>query len=64
VDLARKKPRFGYRRLHVLLVESGERVNYNRAFRLYPNGKIVKLLLDRRLDYGSGEANSFYCSLQ
>src|SRR5450755_4781755 len=28
VELARSKPRFGYRRLHVLLGRSGERVNH------------------------------------
>jgi putative transposase len=35
VELARKKPRFGYRRLHVLLVGSGEHVNHKRVFRVY-----------------------------
>ena len=28
VELAREKPRFGYRRLHVLLGRSGEHVNH------------------------------------
>ena len=28
VELAREKPRFGYRRLHVLLQRSGETVNH------------------------------------
>lgn len=35
VELARKKPRFGYRRLQVLLGGSGERVNHKRVFRVY-----------------------------
>lgn len=35
VELARKKPRFGYRRLHILLGSSGERVNHKRVFRVY-----------------------------
>ena len=35
VELARKKPRFGYRRLHVLLEGDGERVNHKRVFRVY-----------------------------
>jgi putative transposase len=35
VELARKKPRFGYRRLHILLASSGERVNHKRVFRVY-----------------------------
>ena len=35
VELARKKPRFGYRRLHILLGASGTRVNHKRVFRVY-----------------------------
>src|SRR5512146_1428544 len=35
VELAREKPRFGYRRLHVLLTRSGERVNHKRLHRIY-----------------------------
>ena len=35
VELAREKPRFGYRRLHVLLQRSGEHVNHKRLHRVY-----------------------------
>jgi putative transposase len=35
VELARKKPRFGCRRLHVLLGRSGEHVNHKRVHRVY-----------------------------
>jgi putative transposase len=35
VALARSKPRFGYRRLHVLLGRSGEHVNHKRVHRVY-----------------------------
>src|SRR6202158_2748126 len=35
VELAREKPRFGYRRLHVLLGRSGEQVNHKRLHRIY-----------------------------
>jgi putative transposase len=35
VELARSKPRFGYRRLHVLLRRSGEPVNHKRLHRVY-----------------------------
>jgi len=35
VALAREKPRFGYRRLHVLLRRSGEVVNHKRVHRVY-----------------------------
>jgi putative transposase len=35
VELAREKPRFGYRRLHVLMGRSGEQVNHKRVHRIY-----------------------------
>ncbi len=35
VELAREKPRFGYRRLHVLLRRGGEVVNHKRVQRVY-----------------------------
>jgi putative transposase len=35
VELAREKPRFGYRRLHVLLRRRGEDVNHKRVHRVY-----------------------------
>ena len=35
VEFAREKPRFGYRRLQVLLSRSGERVNHKRVHRVY-----------------------------
>src|SRR5689334_2429436 len=35
VQLAREKPRFGYRRLHVLLRRCGEQVNHKRLHRVY-----------------------------
>jgi putative transposase len=35
VELAREKPRFGYRRLHVLLFRAGKAVNHKRVHRVY-----------------------------
>jgi hypothetical protein len=35
VELAREKPRYEYRRLHVLLGRSGEHVNHKRVHRVY-----------------------------
>jgi len=35
LELAREKPRFGYRRLQVLLQRSGEQVNHKRLHRVY-----------------------------
>lgn len=34
-ELAVDRPRFGYRRLHVLLRREGERINHKRVYRLY-----------------------------
>ena len=33
--LAAARPRFGYRRLHVLLHRSGDTVNHKRVYRVY-----------------------------
>lgn len=35
MELAREKPRFGYRRLHVLLRRSDETVNHKKLYRVY-----------------------------
>jgi putative transposase len=34
-QLAREKPRYGYRRLHVLLRREGEAINHKRLYRIY-----------------------------
>lgn len=34
-ELAAARPRFGYRRLHVLLRREGERINHKRLYRIY-----------------------------
>jgi putative transposase len=50
VELAREKPRFGYRRLHILLDRSGERVNHKRVYRVYREaGLTVKRKARKRL---------------
>jgi putative transposase len=41
VELARSKPRFGYRRLQVLLRRSGEHVNHKRLHRVYREAGLV-----------------------
>lgn len=41
VELAREKPRFGYRRLHVLLRRSGEVVNHKRVHRVYRDAGLM-----------------------
>jgi putative transposase len=45
VELAREKPRFGYRRLHVLLQREGAVVNHKRVHRIY---RAAGLMLRRK----------------
>ena len=45
VELAREKPRFGYRRLQVLLRREGEQVNHKRVHRVY---RAAGLMLRRK----------------
>jgi len=35
MELAQEKPRYGYRRLHVLLQREGQAVNHKRCYRIY-----------------------------
>lgn len=39
IEIARQKPRYGYRRLHVLLERRGWTVNHKRLYRLYRKEK-------------------------
>ena len=50
IELAREKPRFGYRRLHVLLQREGNRTNHKRVQRVYREaGLCVKRIRRKRL---------------
>jgi putative transposase len=50
VELARQKPRYGYRRLHVLLQRQGQAVNVKRIYRLYrEEGLMVRRQRRKRL---------------
>lgn len=50
IELAREKPRYGYRRLHILLSREGEVVNHKRVWRVYqPAGLSVKRRKRKRL---------------
>jgi len=40
MELARKRPRYGYRRLHAMLEREGRRVNHKRIYRLYKEAKL------------------------
>lgn len=44
-ELARQRPRFGYRRLHALLRREGQLVNHKRIYRLY---RVAELAVPRR----------------
>ena len=53
VKLASERPRFGYRRLGVLLTRQGERVNHKRLFRVYRQaGLSVKRTRRKKLRVG------------
>ena len=41
LELAAERPRFGYRRLHVLLVREGFRINHKRIQRMYREEKLA-----------------------
>lgn len=50
MELAQEKPRFGYRRLHILLQRRGERVNHKRVQRVYQTaGLCVRRIRRKRL---------------
>ena len=44
-ELAAERPRFGYRRLHILLQRDGHRINHKRVYRLY---RAAGLIVPRR----------------
>ena len=41
IELARQKPRYGYRRLHVLLEREGDPINHKRVHRIYREAGLV-----------------------
>jgi len=52
-ELARQKPRYGYRRLGVLLERGGETVNHKRLFRIYQEAGLgVRRREKKRLERG------------
>ena len=53
LDLARERPRYGYRRLHVLLRREGYEINHKRVHRLYRHeGLMVRRRLRKRIAAG------------
>jgi len=48
LTLARQKPRFGYRRLQVLLERRGYQVNHKRLYRLYRQEHLAVRRLKRK----------------
>lgn len=52
-DLAGQRPRFGYRRLHILLGREGQTVNHKRVYRLYrAEGLAVRRKVRKKLSAG------------
>ncbi len=54
LELAGERPRFGYRRLHVLLRREGKQINHKRVYRLY---KALGLAVRRRKRKRVAQAN-------
>jgi putative transposase len=53
LELAAKRPRFGYRRLHTLLAREGRQVNHKRIYRLYlQEGLAVRRRKRKRIGQG------------
>jgi putative transposase len=48
IEIARQKPRYGYRRLHVLLGRRGWQVNHKRLYRLYRQEHLAVRRLRRK----------------
>ena len=48
IELAREKPRYGYRRLHVYLLRRGFQVSVMRVYRLYREEKLAVRRLKRK----------------
>jgi putative transposase len=64
-ELARERPRFGYRRLHALLRREGEIVNHKRVYRVYraaglavPQRKRTRVAASRRGPMSTGASTS------
>ena len=58
IELAREKPRFGYRRLHVLWRRDGERVNHKRVWRVYREAGLAVKRRKRKTAGASGKTAS------
>ncbi|MFC6803555.1 IS3 family transposase [Deinococcus caeni] len=56
--LARERPRFGYRRLHILLRRQGETVNHKRVYRVYRNEGLAVRKKTRRKGWHTPDCRS------
>jgi putative transposase len=63
VELAREKPRFGYRRLQVLLQRSGEHVNHKRLHRVYREAGLA-IRGKKRESIACGRESRSWCELR
>jgi len=48
IELARQKPRFGYRRLAALLERRGHQVNHKRLYRIYREERLAVRRVKRK----------------
>ena len=63
VELAREKPRFGYRRLHVLPGRSGEHVNHKRVHQVYREGGLMIRWKTRRRRTRTSRVSTAGCGM-
>ena len=61
VELARQKPRYGYRRLQALLARRGDRASVQRVYRVYKQaGLAVRRLPRKRLSRAAATTSSLW----
>ena len=61
VELARQRPRYGYRRLHALLARRGHRAGVQRVYRVYKQaGLAVRRLPRKRLSRAAATTSSLW----
>ena len=65
INLARHRARYGYRRLHALLAQRGQRVSVQRVYRLYrQEGLAVRRLKRKRLTRPAAVTPHLWCANQ
>ncbi len=61
--IAGRKPRYGYRRIHGILVKSEEGVNHKRTYRLYRSAALQVRRRARRWPHARAMASTLQCGV-